>query len=67
MRTRPSISVLMPARDAAATLDQAVRSVRAQSLESWGLIAIDDGSRDRSLAILQGHAADDGRIRVLRQ
>ena len=67
MSTGPSISVLMPVRDAAATLDEAVRSVRAQSLESWELIAVDDGSRDRSIAILQGHAADDGRIRVLRQ
>ena len=51
-------------RDAAATLDEAVGSIRAQSLDSWELIAVDDGSKDRSLQILERHASEDPRIRV---
>ena len=61
---RPKISILLPVRDAAATLDEAVGSIRAQSLDSWELIAVDDGSKDRSLQILERHASEDPRIRV---
>ncbi len=47
------------------TLDEAVRSIRAQSLESWEMIAVDDGSKDQSLQILQRHASEDWRIQVI--
>ena len=61
----PEVSILLPVRDAAPTLDEAVRSIRAQTIGSWEMIAIDDGSRDRSLEILKRHAREDSRIRVL--
>jgi glycosyltransferase involved in cell wall biosynthesis len=64
---RPSISILMPVRDAVATLDDALRSIIGQSLDSWELLVIDDGSTDGSLAVLELHASGDPRIRVLTQ
>ncbi len=58
----PRVSVLLPARDAAATLDACVRSLRRQTLTDWECVVVDDGSRDGTRAI----AADaDPRIRVV--
>ena len=48
----PQISVLMPVRDAAATLEQALRSVLASRGPSLELICVDDGSSDESAGIL---------------
>jgi glycosyltransferase involved in cell wall biosynthesis len=63
---RPSVSVVMPVRDAAATLPACLRSIRRQSYTAWELIAVDDGSEDDSPAVLRRAAAEDPRIRVLR-
>lgn len=60
------VSVIMPVYNAAATLGKSVASVLAQSHRSLELIAVDDGSRDDSLALLERLAADDARLRVLR-
>ena len=57
------ISIIMPAYNAAATLDSAVQSVLAQSLTEWELIIIDDHSADDTLT--RARAYTDSRIRVL--
>jgi glycosyltransferase involved in cell wall biosynthesis len=54
----------MPARDAGAWIGEAVESIRAQTLEDWELIAVDDGSNDDTLEVLAEHAGRDARIRV---
>lgn len=46
-------------------LDEAIASVRAQSLADWELILVDDGSTDASPAIARAAAAQDPRIRVV--
>lgn len=61
----PLVSVIMPVRDAENFLESAIASVQAQSLNSWELLAVDDGSRDGSAAILASAAAADTRIRLL--
>jgi glycosyltransferase involved in cell wall biosynthesis len=61
----PAVSVVLPVRDAATTLDAAVESIRAQTDRDWELIAIDDGSTDDSLARLRAQADDDERIQVV--
>jgi len=66
MPAAPLISILMPARNAAATLDEAVRSLAAQTFPDWELIAVDDGSTDATPELLEGWAREDGRIRVVR-
>ncbi len=42
----PRVSVLLPVRDAAATLGPCLESVLGQSLRELEVIAVDDGSRD---------------------
>lgn len=61
----PRISVVLPVYNAAATLDATIASVLAQSEPSLELIAINDGSRDDSLARLLDWAARDARLRVI--
>lgn len=62
----PLVSVVMPVRNAAATVARAVASIQGQTLRDWELIAIDDGSKDASRFILIEMAQSDPRIRILR-
>lgn len=62
----PLVSILLPARDAASTIDAAVQSMRRQTLEDFELLVIDDGSSDETPRRLAAQAAADSRLRVLR-
>lgn len=59
------LSVLLPVRDAAGTLESALRTVRWQTWTEWEAVVVDDGSTDGSLEIARAQAARDSRIRVL--
>lgn len=59
------VSVILPVRNRAALLKRAVRSVWEQTWQDWELVAVDDGSDDATLAVLQGLAAQEPRMRVL--
>ena len=59
------VSVLMPMRNAALTLDTALRSLCGQSWRDLEILVIDNGSTDASLAIAQAWVARDTRIRLL--
>lgn len=61
----PLISILMPVYNAAGTLRAALQSVVAQSFKEWELVAVNDGSTDASLEILDEAARKDRRIRIL--
>jgi len=61
----PRVSVLLPVRDAAATLAAGLRSVARQTLRELECVVVDDGSRDESLAIARRHARCDPRFRVI--
>lgn len=63
--TAPRISVVLPARDAAGTIDAAMASVLAQSCADLEVCAVDDGSTDDTRARLEAWAARDPRVRVL--
>jgi len=62
----PSISVLIPARNAACTLDQALGSIKAQTFSDWEAIVVDDGSTDDTPHLLAAWQRRDERFRVLR-
>ena len=62
---KPSISVVLPVRDGAATLGRALASLRAQTWTRWELIAVDDGSTDATAALLAEAARADARVRVI--
>ena len=63
----PLVGVVVPAYNAAATLDETLRSVRAQTHRALEIIVVDDGSLDDTAAIARRHAAEDERVRVLCQ
>jgi glycosyltransferase involved in cell wall biosynthesis len=63
----PQVSVVMPVRNGARWLGEALASVFAQSRPDWELIAIDDGSTDDTPRVLDEYATRDQRIRVIRQ
>jgi SAM-dependent methyltransferase len=48
---QPAVSVLMAMFNAARYVAEAIESVRAQTLDGWELIIVDDGSTDDSYAI----------------
>jgi glycosyltransferase involved in cell wall biosynthesis len=60
----PEVSVLMPARDAAEWIGEAIESIRAQTLGDWELISVDDGSSDATAGILDEYRRREPRIRV---
>ena len=60
----PLVSVVLAARDAEATIDEAVASVLRQSVEQLELVVVDDGSVDLTGDRLA--AISDPRLRVLR-
>jgi glycosyltransferase involved in cell wall biosynthesis len=55
------ISILMPFRNAEATLAETLESIAAQSFSDWELVAVDDGSEDRSAELVRAFAAREGR------
>jgi glycosyltransferase involved in cell wall biosynthesis len=61
----PLISVCMPVYNAERYVCEAVQSILAQTLGDFELLALDDGSTDGSLRILQRYAARDPRIRLI--
>ncbi len=63
--SEPPLSVLLPCRDAAEHLAQAVRSLALQTFSDFEVVAVDDGSRDRTAEALEHWAAKDDRVRVI--
>lgn len=61
----PLVSVLMPIYNGAADLGKALDSVLSQTFSDFEVIAINDGSKDDSAALL--NAVDDPRVRVIHQ
>lgn len=61
------LSVIMSVFNNAPYLDEAVDSIRAQTMADFEFIIVDDGSSDGSTEILRRHAAADPRIRLIEQ
>lgn len=61
----PTISVVIPIYNAGPFLREALDSLLAQTYGDFEAIAVNDGSTDNSLEILQEYAAKDSRIRIL--
>ncbi len=65
--TPPRLSVLLPIYNAAATLEEALRSLAAQRFREFEIVAVDDGSTDATPRLLAAWARREPRLRVLRQ
>lgn len=61
------VSIIIPVYNAEKYICQCVESVINQTLSSWELILVDDGSGDNSLKVCQEYAVKDNRILVIHQ
>ena len=60
----PTVSVLLPVRDAQMTVERAVSDVLRQSLTSLELLIVDDGSVDGTRGKVEALGRSDSRIRI---
>jgi GT2 family glycosyltransferase len=61
----PTVSVIMPALNAAGFIDEALGSALSQTFSDLEVIVADDGSTDETLELARRWSARDGRVRVL--
>ncbi|MBI5571520.1 MAG: glycosyltransferase [Desulfomonile tiedjei] len=61
----PLVSVVIPAKDEEAHIEQSARSILASRYEPLELILVNDRSQDRTLAIMERLACEDQRIKVV--
>lgn len=61
----PLVSIVMPCWNVASTVQECIDSLIAQTYPHWQLIAVNDGSSDATVSILQDYAKRDSRIQVL--
>jgi len=64
MGAAPKVTVFIPVHNRERYLCAAVNSILAQRFADFELLLVDDGSTDRSLALLERYAALDSRVRV---
>jgi chlorobactene glucosyltransferase len=60
-----SVSILIPARNEAAVIEQTIRAIRQQSYTNFQLILLDDSSTDGTGAIARAAAESDSRIQII--
>lgn len=65
--SKPDISFLIPAYNAAETLADCLGSLQKQSVSNWQAVVVDDGSKDDTWNVLEGFAKADSRILIHRQ
>lgn len=61
------MAILLPARNAANTIEAALRSLQGQTLSEFRCVAIDDGSTDATADVMRSTVADDPRFEIVRQ
>ncbi len=65
---RPELTLLVPARDERANLAAhlpLMAAAAARCTPRWEMLVVDDGSRDRTAALVRRRARRDGRIRLV--
>lgn len=60
------ISVIVPVYKTEKYLDKCLNSIRAQTFKDIEIICVDDCSPDQSYKIVQRHASEDSRIKLIR-
>lgn len=63
----PLVSVVIPAYNAEAYIERTLLAICRQKYTHLEIIVIDDGSIDRTAAIVRAHARRDGRIRLMQK
>jgi chlorobactene glucosyltransferase len=60
------VSIIIPARNEAANIEAAVRSILASGYQPFELLVVDDQSTDATAAIVERLAGEDARVRLVR-
>src|SRR5690606_22351922 len=60
------VTFVIPAYNAANTIQSTIGSLEAQSETDWRAIVVDDGSEDATAEIVSAIAARDSRVRLVR-
>ncbi len=60
-----AVSVIVPAYNAEKTLERALSSILAQTLNQFEVIVVDDGSQDSTREIARKFSAQDSRVRII--
>ena len=64
----PKVSVIIPVYNAEKFISETIESVIAQTYQDWEIIAVDDGSTDKTLEILKEHEKKlSKKLRVITQ
>ena len=63
--TKELVSVIIPAYNAEATLNETLNSVRNQTYYDLEIIVVDDGSEDGTVDVARRHAAIDCRVQII--
>lgn len=61
------ISIVVPVYQVERFIEETIEAVQKQSYEKWELLLVDDCSKDNSCTIIEKKAAQDSRIRLIRQ
>ena len=67
MPSPPMVSVIVPAYNASATVEETLRSALAQTLREIEVLVVDDGSTDGTASVVERVAEGDSRVRLIRQ
>lgn len=60
------ISIITPAYNAGAFLEETIKSVQAQTYKNWEMLIVDDCSKDNTVEVAQRYAREDPRVRLIR-
>jgi glycosyltransferase involved in cell wall biosynthesis len=63
---KPKVSILIPAKNEAAFLEECLVSIQEQSYENWECIVVDDHSTDNTFEIIQNFTNKDERFKGFR-
>ena len=64
---QPKVSVIIPMYNSARYVSQCLQSLVRQTLYSFEVICVDDGSTDETVSVVEDFIEKDDRIRLLRQ
>lgn len=61
------ISIIVPVYNAASYLEETIRSIQRQSIQSWEVIFIDDASTDKSVKLIRKYCSEKIRLIELKK
>jgi glycosyltransferase involved in cell wall biosynthesis len=67
MSQKPKISVIIPVYNVEKYLKRCLESVSNQTFEDFEIIAVNDGTKDNSLSILEEYAKKEKRLQIISQ